>query len=148
MIPTDPPVDPIHVLLVDDDDIDVMNVRRAFEKGNISNPLYIARDGVEGVRHAEEVGGLSGAPLMAKSTAVLRMLRTRLPESIPLIGVGGILHGADAATKQAAGANLVQVYTAFVYQGPGLVRKINEELLELMERDGVREVGEVVGADR
>jgi dihydroorotate dehydrogenase len=67
------------------------------------------------------VGGLSGAPLMGKSTAVLRMLRTRLPESIPLVGVGGILHGADAATKQAAGALLVQVYTGLVYRGPALV---------------------------
>ena len=89
--------------------------------GVIATNTTIARDGVEGARHAEEVGGLSGAPLMAKSTSVLRMLRTRLPEAIPLVGVGGILHGADAATKQAAGATLVQVYTGLVYRGPALV---------------------------
>ena len=89
--------------------------------GVIATNTTIAREGVEGARHAEEVGGLSGAPLMAKSTSVLRMLRTRLPESIPLVGVGGILHGADAATKQAAGANLVQVYTGLVYRGPALI---------------------------
>ena len=89
--------------------------------GVIASNTTIARDGVEGARFADEVGGLSGAPLMAKSTSVLRMLRTRLPEAIPLVGVGGILHGADAATKQAAGALLVQVYTGLVYRGPALV---------------------------
>ncbi|HOZ23346.1 MAG TPA: quinone-dependent dihydroorotate dehydrogenase, partial [Thermomonas sp.] len=89
--------------------------------GVIATNTTIARDGVEGARFADEVGGLSGAPLMGKSTAVLRMLRTPLPESIPLVGVGGILHGADAATKQAAGALLVQVYTGLVYRGPALV---------------------------
>ena len=89
--------------------------------GVIATNTTIAREGVEGARHADEVGGLSGAPLLSRSTAVLRMLRTRLPESIPLVGVGGILHGADAATKQAAGALLVQVYTGLVYRGPALV---------------------------
>ena len=89
--------------------------------GVIAGNTTIARDGVEGARHADEVGGLSGAPLMGKSTAVLRMLRTRLPEAIPLVGVGGILHGADAATKQAAGATLVQTYTGLVYRGPALI---------------------------
>ena len=89
--------------------------------GVIATNTTIGREGVEGARHADEVGGLSGAPLLSRSTAVLRMLRTRLPESIPLVGVGGILHGADAATKQAAGALLVQVYTGLVYRGPTLV---------------------------
>src|SRR5690606_4502054 len=79
------------------------------------------RDGVQGSPHADEPGGLSGAPLMDRSTAVLRMLRTRLPESIPLVGVGGILAGADAAKKMAAGAGLVQLYTGLVYRGPALV---------------------------
>ena len=58
---------------------------------------------------------------MDKSTAVLRMLRTRLPEAIPLIGVGGIMTGADAAKKMAAGASLVQLYTGLIYRGPALV---------------------------
>ena len=89
--------------------------------GVIATNTTIARDGVEGARFADEVGGLSGAPLMGKSTAVLRMLRTRLPEAIPLVGVGGILHGADAATKQAAGATLMQFYTGLIYRGPALI---------------------------
>jgi len=83
---------------------------------------------IEGAEHATETGGLSGRPLMGASTTILRMLRTRLPESIPLIGVGGILSGADAATKQAAGATLVQVYTGLVYRGPELVRECVEAL--------------------
>ena len=62
------------------------------------------------------------------NAASLRMLRTRLPESIPLVGVGGILHGADAATKQAAGALLVQVYTGLVYRGPELVHDCVEAI--------------------
>ena len=89
--------------------------------GVIATNTTIGREGVEGARHADEVGGLSGAPLLSRSTAVLRMLRTRLPESIPLIGVGGILHGADAATKQAAGATLMQLYTGLIYRGPALI---------------------------
>ena len=96
--------------------------------GVIATNTTIGREGVEGARHADEIGGLSGKPLMAKSTAVLRMLRTRLPESIPLIGVGGILQGADAATKQAAGATLVQVYSGMVYRGPELIGECVEAL--------------------
>jgi dihydroorotate dehydrogenase len=89
--------------------------------GVIATNTTLSREGVEDSRHATEAGGLSGAPLMSQSTTVLRMLRTRLPDSIPLIGVGGILHGADAATKQAAGAVLVQTYTGLVYRGPALI---------------------------
>ena len=96
--------------------------------GVIATNTTIGRDGVEGAHFATEVGGLSGAPLMSRSTAVLRMLRTRLPESIPLVGVGGILHGADAATKQAAGALLVQVYSGLVYRGPPLIGECVEAL--------------------
>jgi dihydroorotate dehydrogenase len=70
---------------------------------------------------AAEAGGLSGQPLYAKSTAALRKLRLRLDDSIPLIGVGGILTGADAAGKIAAGAQLVQFYTGMVYRGPELI---------------------------
>ncbi|KLD72427.1 MULTISPECIES: quinone-dependent dihydroorotate dehydrogenase [Xanthomonas] len=70
---------------------------------------------------AAEAGGLSGAPLLGQSTLVLRRLRARLPESIPLIGVGGIGSGADAVAKMAAGASLVQCYSGLVYRGPPLI---------------------------
>jgi len=98
--------------------------------GVIATNTTISREGVEGSRHAQQAGGLSGAPLMGQATTVLRMLRTRLPDTIPLIGVGGILHGADAATKQAAGALLVQTYTGLVYRGPALI----EECVDALRR--------------
>jgi dihydroorotate dehydrogenase len=72
-------------------------------------------------RLAREAGGLSGAPLFGRSTETLRKLRSRLPAKIPLVGVGGILSGADAAGKIAAGATLVQFYTGMVYRGPELI---------------------------
>ncbi len=89
--------------------------------GVIATNTTVSRISVQEHRYARESGGLSGAPLMDKSTAVLRMLRTRLPEAIPLIGVGGILGGADAAKKMAAGASLVQLYTGLVYRGPAII---------------------------
>jgi len=89
--------------------------------GVVATNTTIARDGVQHDRSAGEAGGMSGAPLMDRSTAVLRMLRTRLPDAIPLVGVGGIVSGADAAKKMAAGANLVQLYTGLVYRGPELI---------------------------
>ena len=89
--------------------------------GVVATNTTVSRTAVQGHRHAGEVGGLSGAPLMGQATLVLRRLRARLPESIPLVGVGGILSGADAVAKMAAGANLVQCYTGLVYRGPELI---------------------------
>lgn len=74
-------------------------------------------------------GGLSGKPLTQRSTEIIRYLRQHLPESIRLIGVGGIMNAADALEKLDAGADLIQLYTGFIYEGPGLVRKINQALL-------------------
>ncbi|MEI2454687.1 quinone-dependent dihydroorotate dehydrogenase [Lysobacter firmicutimachus] len=96
--------------------------------GVIATNTTIAREGVEGSPYANEAGGLSGRPLMAPSTAVLRKMRTRLPESIPMVGVGGILSGADAVTKMAAGASLVQCYSGLVYRGPALVHDCVEAI--------------------
>ncbi|WP_119717846.1 quinone-dependent dihydroorotate dehydrogenase [Cognatilysobacter tabacisoli] len=96
--------------------------------GVIATNTTVGRPDVEGAPHANETGGLSGAPLMAPSTAVLRRMRTRLPEAIPLVGVGGILSGADAVAKMAAGATLVQCYTGLIYRGPGLVHECVEAI--------------------
>ena len=98
--------------------------------GVIATNTTIARTAIPNEPLAGQSGGLSGAPLMNKSTAVLRMLRTRLPEHIPLIGVGGILSGADAAKKMAAGATLVQLYSGLIYRGPKLIG----ECVEAMRR--------------
>jgi len=113
-----------------DDDIDaaarVLGDMRV--DGVIATNTTVSRISVQESPLARETGGLSGAPLMNKSTAVLRMLRTRLPDSIPLIGVGGILSGADAAKKMAAGATLVQCYTGLVYRGPALIGECIEAI--------------------
>jgi dihydroorotate dehydrogenase len=113
-----------------DDDIDaaarVLGDMRV--DGVIATNTTVSRIAVQEDPRARETGGLSGAPLMNKSTAVLRMLRTRLPDSIPLVGVGGILSGADAAKKMAAGATLVQCYTGLVYRGPALIGECVEAI--------------------
>ncbi|MBS3960154.1 MAG: quinone-dependent dihydroorotate dehydrogenase [Xanthomonadaceae bacterium] len=83
---------------------------------------------IEGHPLAGEAGGLSGHPLYGRSTTVLRRLRSRLPAHIPLVGVGGILSGADAAGKATAGAELVQFYTGLIYRGPALVGECVEAL--------------------
>jgi dihydroorotate dehydrogenase len=89
--------------------------------GLICTNTTIDRSVVAGARHAEQAGGLSGKPLFARSTAVLRGMAQRLGGKIPLVGVGGILGGADAAAKIDAGASLVQFYSGFVYHGPELI---------------------------
>lgn len=89
--------------------------------GVIATNTTIGRTGVEADPLAAEAGGLSGAPLLGQSTLVLRRMRARLPESIPLIGVGGIQSGADAVAKMAAGASLVQCYSGLIFRGPALI---------------------------
>ncbi|MBX9963074.1 MAG: quinone-dependent dihydroorotate dehydrogenase [Burkholderiales bacterium] len=92
--------------------------------GVIATNTTIARDGVAGLPHGDEAGGLSGAPVKAKSTQVLARLHAHLGDRVPLIGVGGILGAIDAKDKMAAGASLVQVYTGLVYRGPRLVKEL------------------------
>ncbi len=90
----------------------------------IATNTTVSRDGVEHLPASRERGGLSGAPLKALATAVVAKLRRALPASVAIIGVGGIASAADAREKLDAGANLVQLYTALVYRGPGLVGEI------------------------
>lgn len=90
--------------------------------GLIVTNTTLSREGVEGLAHAEEAGGLSGAPVFEKSTACLAAFAAVLKGQIPLIGVGGILSGADAAAKKQAGASLVQIYSGLIYTGPKLVK--------------------------
>lgn len=96
--------------------------------GVIATNTTIARDAVAGLPHGEETGGLSGAPVMEKSTAVIRALHQALDGALPIIGVGGILSGADARTKIEAGAQLVQIYTGMIYRGPDLVAECIQSL--------------------
>ncbi len=90
----------------------------------IATNTTLSREGVEHLPGGREQGGLSGAPLKARATAVVAKLRRALPERVPIIGVGGIASAADAREKLDAGASLVQLYTALIYRGPGLVGEI------------------------
>jgi dihydroorotate dehydrogenase len=96
---------------------------------------------------AKDFGGLSGRVLRDRSFRMLQALAARLFGRAILISVGGIDSGEEAYRRLRAGASLVQIYTGLVYEGPGLPRRINEELLRLMDRDGVRTLGELIGAD-
>jgi dihydroorotate dehydrogenase len=103
-------------------------LRRHEIEAAIATNTTLARDGVAGLPNAEEAGGLSGAPLAARSTTVVQELARALAGALPVIGVGGIMSAADAEEKIAAGAQLVQLYTGLIYRGPELVRECVEEL--------------------
>lgn len=92
--------------------------------GVIATNTTLARDAVKGMKNGDEAGGLSGAPVRNQSTIVIQQLSKQLQGALPIIGVGGILSGADAVEKIAAGASLVQVYSGLIYQGPALVHDI------------------------
>jgi dihydroorotate dehydrogenase len=103
-------------------------LRRHAVDAVIATNTTVTRDGVSGQPHEHEAGGLSGAPLKARATYVVRQLAQALAGKLPVIGVGGIMTGADAREKIAAGASLVQLYTGLVYRGPALVRECVSEL--------------------
>jgi dihydroorotate dehydrogenase len=96
--------------------------------GVIATNTTLARDAVQGLAYASEVGGLSGAPVAEASNRVIRALRAALGAAYPIIGVGGVLRGADAQAKRAAGADLVQLYTGLIYRGPALVTEVARAL--------------------
>lgn len=94
----------------------------------IATNTTISREAVKGLEHAEEAGGLSGEPVRAPATHVIRTLKQTIGDQLPIIGVGGISSGADAKEKIAAGASLVQVYTGLIYRGNALVAECREAL--------------------
>lgn len=91
--------------------------------GVVATNTTLSRDAVRGMPHADEAGGLSGAPVLAASNQVITQLRAALGKTFPIIGVGGIMSGADAVSKIQAGADVVQIYTGLIYQGPDLVQQ-------------------------
>jgi dihydroorotate dehydrogenase len=116
-------------------------------EGLIVSNTTIARPARLRSRHARESGGLSGRPLFAPSTELLRDMHRLTGGRLPLVGVGGIASGSNAYAKIRAGASLVQLYTALIYQGPGLVGRLKRELAACLRADGFRSLGEAVGAD-
>ena len=119
---------PMFVKIAPDlDDAQVRLIAAALKRhgldGVIATNTTVARDKVQGLEHAQEAGGLSGGPLLEASNRVIAALRAELGAKTPIIGVGGVLSGDDARAKRVAGADLVQVYTGLIYQGPSLVRE-------------------------
>jgi dihydroorotate dehydrogenase len=94
----------------------------------IATNTTIARDAVQGMEFGTETGGLSGAPVRNASNVVIQALKARLGNQLPIIGVGGILNGADAREKIMAGASLVQLYSGLIYRGPDLVNECAKAL--------------------
>ncbi|MEO1643172.1 MAG: quinone-dependent dihydroorotate dehydrogenase, partial [Pseudomonadota bacterium] len=129
------------------DIIETVCAEGAWLSGLIVSNTTTARPETLTSKHKGEAGGLSGAPLLASSTRVLSIFARALGGNFDLIGAGGIASGADAYAKIRVGAHAVQLYSALVYEGPGLVARINAELAGLLKRDGFTSVAQAVGAD-
>jgi dihydroorotate dehydrogenase len=116
--------------------------------GVVATNTTIARTGLMAeARFAAETGGLSGAPLRERANAICRLLFRHLGRRAPIVGVGGILTADDAYERIRSGAALVQLYTALIYEGPGVVRRLVRGLGERLARDGFSTIAEAVGAD-
>lgn len=100
----------------------------------IATNTTLSREGVEGLLHGAEAGGLSGAPVREKSTHTVRVLAAQLKGAVPIIAAGGVTEGAHAAEKIEAGASLVQVYSGFIYRGPALIREAVDAIAALPGR--------------
>jgi len=114
--------------------------------GIIATNTTISRDGLSH-NHAGETGGLSGRPLTHRSTEIIRNLYKITQGKLPIIGSGGIFSADDAYDKIRAGASLVEVYTALIYKGPGLLKEIHGGLLKRLKQDGYSRITQAIGAD-
>mgnify|MGYP003574954896 CR=1 FL=1 len=115
--------------LTDSQLLDIIDIVKTTQiAGVIATNTTISRDGLVS-ENKEEMGGLSGKPLTKRSTEVIRFLSEKSNKAFPIIGVGGIHTAEDAIEKLEAGASLVQLYTGFIYEGPGLIKAINKKLL-------------------
>ncbi|WP_426452372.1 quinone-dependent dihydroorotate dehydrogenase [Paenibacillus sp. S-38] len=113
--------------------------------GIIASNTTIGRDGLQSP-HRGETGGLSGRPLTERSTALISELYRATEGKLPIIGSGGIFTAEDAYAKIRAGASLVEIYTALIYEGPAVLSRINQGLIRLLKRDGFSNVSEAIGA--
>ncbi len=125
----------------------VRAAREAGAAGFVAANTTVSREGVEGAPRAVESGGLSGAPLRARATEIVRRVFRASDGKSPIIGVGGVLDAEGAYEKIRAGASLVQVYTGLIYEGPAIARRINRGLLRLLERDRLPDLAAAVGLD-
>ncbi len=114
--------------------------------GIIASNTTLSRDGLTH-DNKKETGGLSGIPLTKRSTEVIRAVYKQTGGKIPIVGSGGIFSAQDAYDKIRAGASLVEIYTALIYKGPGVLRELTDGLVACLRKDGYRNIAEAVGAD-
>ncbi|MGN8772109.1 quinone-dependent dihydroorotate dehydrogenase [Paenibacillus barengoltzii] len=124
----------------------VDTIRNSGVSGIIATNTTLSRDGLTH-QNARETGGLSGKPLNARSTEIISRVYRQTEGRLPIIGSGGIFTAEDAYAKIRAGASLVEIYTALIYEGPEINRKLHRGLRKLLRRDGYRHISEAVGAD-
>lgn len=127
------------------DDIVAVARSRGIDGMIVSNTTVARPEDLKETAFAKETGGLSGKPLFRPSTIMLAKTYLRVEGQFPLIGVGGISSGEDAVAKIAAGAHLVQLYSALVFRGPALIAEIKDAILRAMARENVSSVAELVG---
>ena len=121
--------------LTDEQLLDIIDIVKETKiAGVIATNTTISREGLQSSVNKSEMGGLSGKPLTKRSTEVIRFLSERSNKAFPIIGVGGIHSVEDAIEKLDAGASLIQLYTGFIYEGPGLVKAINKKILERLQQ--------------
>ncbi|KAH8383807.1 hypothetical protein KR009_010618, partial [Drosophila setifemur] len=130
------------------DIVSVIKRKQSRVDGLIVSNTTLSRDNLnKSKEYVDEVGGLSGQPLKARSTAMIAQMYVLTDGKIPIIGVGGVASGQDAYDKIEAGASYIQVYTALVYEGPDLVERIKEELSSLIDKQGYKNIRKVVGTN-
>ncbi len=134
----------------DNDEAQLAGIARAVREtgvaGIVATNTTVSREGLTH-RLAAETGGLSGRPLTGRATEVIRTMYALTEGRVPIVGCGGIFDAADAYEKIRAGASLLQIYTALIYKGPGVIGEICRGLADLLKRDGFARVTEAVGAD-
>lgn len=123
----------------------VQTILESGVSGIIASNTTISRDGLSHPNQ-KETGGLSGKPLTHKSTEVIRRIYELTEGKLPIIGSGGVFNAQDAYDKIKAGASLVEIYTSLIYEGPGVVKQINEGLIKLLKQDGFTHISEAIGA--
>lgn len=136
-----------------EDIADVVNLAQRYHlSGIIATNTTIRRDGLKtatiaatGKSVTEEAGGISGAPVRARSTEVIHFIYKQTDGTLPIIGVGGVFTSDDAWEKIVAGASLVQVYTGWIYEGPGMVRRILQGLVKKLDQHGMTSIGDAIG---
>lgn len=129
------------------DIVTVINRKQCHVDGLIVSNTTVNRDNITDIKYVNENGGLSGEPLRNQSTQLIAQMYKLTKGKIPIIGVGGIASGADAYEKIEAGASFVQIYTALVYEGPGLVNQIKAELSNILREKGYSNVKDAVGSN-